>query len=260
METATSFDAEQFLALGAAGIAIFLLAFVLIFAIMTVALKLSIKWIGNRNPSFLACFGWMFAMMFLNLFILVVSVEVFGQFGGLLATPITWAATIYMMSTAGDCGLLRGFGIWITQSFLSGVGAFIILLGLSIPFAILGAGVQSAEGNLQAQFDEIDQLIKETEDLESGRSNVPESTPVGFPAGESSNPWMTGGEREESDRSIIDVASDEPSSPDSPAPRPPQSYSVDPPRQSPPHGAAPATLRPSRLAPDGSTLNPFFQQ
>ncbi len=243
METANAFDLEPFLALGAAGIAILLLGVVLIVATMAGALQLSIRWIGNRTPGFLSCLGWIIAIAFVNLFLVTSALSGFGPAGGLLATPLTWGVTIYMLASAGDCGLLRGFGIWIAQSFLSGIGSFFVVLVMAVPFAMLGVGVQSVEGNLQAEFDELDKML-DAEGVSEDGFNGPQPTPVGFPVGETNNPRI----------------SEEPSGGN-------ENDAADPRRSSVPPTAAPASrsrkqkprARPRRAA-DGSVLNPFFDQ
>ncbi len=254
METANTFDAEQFLALGAAGIAVVLLGGVLILAIMAWTLQLSIRWIGNRTPGFLACLGWIFAIGFMNLFMVATSMSVLGPAGGLLATPLTWGVTIFMLASAGDCGLLRGFGIWVAQSFLSGIGIFFVVLLMAIPFAMLGAGMQSIEGNPQTHFD---QMLEDTEGLAEGEFNGPQSTPVGFPAEDGTNPWFVDDEAGGSDTAepMPSAGEDEESGtlPATPFPVPSAPVPAARSRESPP-SASP------RRADDGSILNPFFVQ
>jgi hypothetical protein len=259
METANTFNAETFLALGAAGIAILLLGTVLVIAIMAWSLQLSIRWIGNRTPGFLASLGWIIAIGFVNLFIVSVGYSALGPAGSLLATPLTWGVTIFMLASAGDCGLLRGFGIWIAQSFLSGIGVFLVMLATAIPFAMLGAGMQSIDGNLQTQFDQIDSMLDDTEAFSEDSFSGPQPTPVGFPAGEGTNPWFSDDEAGGSDTAApVPSAGDDAASetvPATPFPVPPAPSPAPAPRlrESPP-SASP------RRAADGSMLNPFFDQ
>lgn len=282
---------EQVLAIGAVGISILLIALAVLLLVTAGTLKLSMKWIGNRSPSYLACVGWLIAIGFVNAFIFSVGVSLMGDPGALLATPVTWFATAYMIASAADCGLFRGFAIWFVNSMLSGIGIVAVAMVLVIPLAMTGAGLDASSANLQAEFDKADQMIREMEaemaELEG--IEIPETQTVGFSSGETSNPWLDHQTPDEQDSGGKASGSDVP---DSAGAGPNLSTDTDrastPPVQQPRTVATPSqrdgardaffvpepqqtrvrttpgrssegsSAKPRRAA-DGSMLNPFFQ-
>lgn len=173
---------EQFLALGAIGLAIIGVAVLVSFAIMAGTLKLSISWIGNSTPSFFACCGWLLGISFVNCFLIYGTLIVFGQNATLLVTPLTWFVTLYMISTAADCGLIRAFGIWMTNSILSTIGIVALIFVCMIPLAIIGAGVETASDNLDNEFENVEAMMADidTQMDELDQLDLPEATNVGF--------------------------------------------------------------------------------
>ena len=147
------------MALGAVGFTILGVALLFSFVVMAGTLKLSIKWIGNKNPSFIACFGWLLAITFVNAFIGFASHVMLGPFGGLLALPLTIFSTLYIISMAAECDLLRAFGIWLVNSLLSTIGLIVIVFAAAIPLAAIGAMAKPGEDALQTQFDEVDEMM-----------------------------------------------------------------------------------------------------
>jgi hypothetical protein len=158
MEHVTS---EQILALGSIGIAVIGAAVLFSFAIMAGTLKLSISWIGNRTPSFLSCCGWLLAISFVNCFFVYGTLIVFSPTALLLVTPLTWFVTLYMIATAADCGLIRAFGIWITNSVLSTIGIVALFFVCTIPLAIMGAGVETASDSVENKFNNAEAMASD---------------------------------------------------------------------------------------------------
>ncbi|WP_182868962.1 hypothetical protein [Stieleria mannarensis] len=177
---------EQFLALGAIGFAIIGAVLFVTFAMMAGTLKLSIAWLGKASPSYLACFGWLLAITFVNCFLVVATQSLFGETAVLLVTPLTWFVTLYMVSTAADCGLLRAFGIWIVNSFLSAFGLAAVLLLVLIPLSILGAGLDAGGDRLQAEFEKVDAMMAELDEQQQtlDQIEIPEIVEVNFPSEE----------------------------------------------------------------------------
>lgn len=264
---------DQFLALGAVGLAIFAIAFLVSFLIMAVTMKLSIKWIGNSSPSIIACFGWLLAMTFVNGFIMFASGAVLGQMGGLLALPLTLFATLYMYSMAAECDLLRAFGIWTVNSLLSSIGLIAVAFVAAIPLAMIGAGAQAGGEGMQADFQEVEKMMA---DLDAQMKEIdamefPEPTNVSFEVGDEYE-LQEGDEYEfQEGDGDTDFQLNGPSGEVSTA-------EVMPPTTEAPKSSVQSTgtesaseltaqpkSRPSRQkpaprrAPDGSTINPFFQ-
>lgn len=248
---------EQLMAIGIAGFAIIGVAILVSFLLMAGTLKLSISWLGNSSPSFVVCLGWLFAIAFVNSFVAFSAMAIAGQGAMLIATPLTWFVTAYMISSAANCGLLRGFGIWIVNSILSSIGLVVIVLIAAIPFAIIGAGVQAGGENLQAEFEQVEEMMAEMdeqlqtlEELES--MELPEVTEVHLQAAIEDQPVEADDPQpaaeEPSNHSLQSVFGTRDAASESTSPQ--RSTKRQP---TPVHKA-----KPSRAA-DGSTLNPFFQ-
>lgn len=248
---------EQFLALGALGIAIVGAVLLVSFAVMAGTFKLSVAWLGKSSPSYLACFGWMLAITFVNSFLVFGAMIVFGEVAAMMVTPLTWFVTLYMVSTAANCGLMRAFGIWLVNSFLSGIGLAAIAFVVTIPLAIIGAGVNAGGENLQAEFDKVDAMMadldSQMEELE--QFDFPQTTEVSFPTETSidDDSIPTGdGDQVENDTSDEALHDSEPTPVTS-------STASDRAVQHQPRKTSPSRPVQTRRAADGSTINPFFQ-
>ena len=248
---------EQIVAMGVIGFVVIGVAILFMFALMAGTLKLSIAWLGKSSPSYLACFGWLLAITFVNSFIIYGTLIVFGQTALILATPLTWAVTLYMLSSAANCGLIRAFGIWIVNSILATIGIVAIAFVMTIPLAIIGAGVQAGGENLQAEFDEMDQMMEDLdaqmEELE--KIEIPETTNVGFQSPEQTQSQVEeqldrvrSSERtklsEQKKIELFEQAA--PSRQMKPKSKPRRSLKT-------------GSKKKARRAADGTTLNPFFQ-
>ncbi|QEG02507.1 hypothetical protein Mal15_66280 [Stieleria maiorica] len=234
---------EQYLALGAIGFAIIGAVLFVTFAMMAGTLKLSIAWLGKASPSYLACFGWLLAITFVNCFLVVGTQSLFGETAVLLVTPLTWFVTLYMVSTAANCGLFRALGIWIVNSFLSAFGMAAIILVALIPFSILGAGLDVGGDRLQAEFEKVDAMIAELDEQQQtlDQIEVPEIVEVSFPSEEDAEPSQPS--------ESIDADATDQKTPAASTIRIKPRSSVRPDRP---------TVTPRRAA-DGSMVNPFFE-
>ena len=234
-----SISQEQILALGAVGIIIMAVAAIVALAVMAGTLKLSISLLGGSSPSYLACVGWLLGITFVNSFIIVGTITCFGQGAALLATPLTWFVTLYMVSSAADCGLFRAFGIWIVNSILSTIGLVAVVFVLMIPLAMLGAVVDNETANLEAQFQAVEAQLDNVNEEQTQLERVGElvgDTP-GLEIGETTEVSLKSG------------SSSQALSPAPPSQKPKSSRQ----RSTPTRSTAPAR------AADGTTINPFFQ-
>ncbi|MCC9599631.1 hypothetical protein LOC67_03585 [Stieleria sp. JC731] len=229
------FSDEQWMMLGTTGIVVILVVSLLAFLVMAGSLKLCFSMIGNRSPSFLACIGWLIAIIFVNMTISSVAGATLGPFGYLASLPVTWFAASYMISMAGECGLLRAFAIWIANGFVSTFGIILVVLGTLVPLGMLGGF--SSEG-LQAQLKAMEEQMQAAEN-ESGFGQAIElddTTPVVFEQAIEVPAVNTPAQDRDSNHT------------EGPAP---QAISVP--------AAQPQIKSSPKRANDGSTLNPFFQ-
>ena len=246
---------EQILALGLIGFSILGFALLATLLVMAGTLKLSIGWLGNRSPSFLACLGWLLAISFVNCFIVFGTMVTLGEGATLLVTPLTWFVTLYMVSVAADCGLFRAFGIWIVNSILSTVGLVAIMFVAAIPLAMIGAGANVAGENLQAEIEKVEQMMAESERKLDELDSVefPEISEVKFEPQKRDDPPTLA---ETVDPPRRDRKPDRLESAQSRGP----SSSAESGFPSRPKAAVPSTPKAKpRRAQDGSTINPFFQ-
>ncbi|KAA5544551.1 hypothetical protein FYK55_09525 [Roseiconus nitratireducens] len=249
---------EQILAIGITGLVIIGVAMVVTLAVMAGTLKLCIALIGNRNPSYLACIGWLIAIGFMNAFIVTTAWSVFGRGAVLLATPLTWFVTLYLISTAADCGLLRAFGIWFANSILGTIGLIAVMFVMSIPLAMFGANMEGKMKQIKSQMQTAQNAASQQEgpfdpDLASNPRD----------GGSQSGAASGGGLKKKTEQPDISVvrhdAVSKANATTTDAVTKQQRATVPKPR--PMVKAKPRpTPRPAiKRAPDGTQLNPFFQ-
>lgn len=229
---------EQFLALGAITIAIIGGVLLTTFALAAGSLKLSIHWIGNATPGFFACFGWLVAMYFVNAFLAVAAQDLLGQVGVLIAIPLTWFVTLYMIAHVANCGLFRAFGIWIVNGILNVIGLVAIFFFVLIP---LVAMVPDPDKGAQAEVHDVEEMLAEMEaqmqELDTqmetlDQMETPEIKQVHF------EPEQTVTETRTSESTVTP--------------------SAEPTKVTPVPASRPRTKTVRRAA-DGSMVNPFFQ-
>ena len=238
---------EQFLALGAVGIAILGAAALACLAIMAGTLKLSISWIGNRTPSFLSCCGWLLAISFVNCLLVYGTLILFNQTALLLVTPLTWFVTLYMLATAADCGMFRALGVWISHSILSTIGIVALIFVCAIPLAFIGGGLENASSNFGMDFNDVDAAWADNnsqgEPLDQTR--LADENNVGIREVQFRDPRN---QNEGANELPVSRASVPPSA---------SRTSVQPKRQT--RRASDSKPRKARRAADGSMVNPYFQ-
>ncbi|MCD0458358.1 hypothetical protein [Roseiconus lacunae] len=234
------FSNEQFLAIGAVGITIAIGMLLVILLVLAGSLKLCCSMIGNRTPTYLGCVGWTIAIGVINMTIASVGGTSLGPLGYLIAVPITWFATAYMLSVAGECSILRGFGIWIANGFVSTIGVGLVVLCACVPLAVIGG---FSEEGLRAQMDGMDQTAGSSDATFEGEFEYPiqDATPVVFEAGDDVP--------QQFDPFFAPEPDDLPKSSSNDSQRPVVTPPVPQPR---------TPYKPKR-ANDGSTLNPFFK-
>ncbi|MCS7470729.1 hypothetical protein NZK35_29095 [Stieleria sp. ICT_E10.1] len=231
---------EQFLALGAVTLAMIGGILLTTFALAAGSLKLSIHWIGNASPGYLACFGWLVAMYFVNGFIAVAAQDLLGQAGVLIAIPLSWFVTLYMTAHLANCGLFRAFGIWIVNGILNAIGCVVIFFFVLIPLLTM---IPDPDKGSQAEIQDVDEMLTEMEaqmqDFDSqmnalDQMEIPEIKQVHF------EPEQTATETRNSEPTV--------------APTP----STKPTKVAPVPSSRPRTKTVRRAA-DGTMVNPFFQ-
>ncbi|PAY19666.1 hypothetical protein CKO51_10050 [Rhodopirellula sp. SM50] len=231
---------EQFLTLGAITLAIIGGILLIVFVLAAGSLKLSIHWFGNASPGFLACFGWLVAMYFVNGFIAVAAQDLLGQIGVLLALPLTWYVTLSMIAHAANCGLLRAFWISTVNALLNFFGLVAVFFLVLVPLAAM---VPDPDKGSQAEIHDVDEMLAEMEqqmqELDSqietlDQMEIPEIKQVHF-------------EPEQAATETRDLESSE-------APK-----SVTKPKKLAPVAPSHDQTKTPRRAADGSMVNPFFQ-
>lgn len=258
------FSQEAFLAMGVAGLLIVGVAILVAFVVMVGSLKLSIKWVGGKDLSLVACFGWLCSIAFVNSFVMVGFTTVFGQAAGLIAMPVTWFTTLYMLSVAADCGLVQALGVWIVNAILGTVGMFAVILMMIIPLAMIGSSVQGTADSAAAETTE--NVANHHIDANTAESSAaPEATPVVLQSRQATSESESrpdanenAGNRTEADDSQVKTKPSPVERTRSRRSKPIERTPV--PKQVIPSGATPST-KDSELpkAGDGSTLNPFFK-
>ena len=256
-----SFTQEQFLALGLVGFVILGIAMLVSFAMMAGSLKLCISLVGNITPSYIACVGWLLAITCVNGFVAFGTLAVFGQTAMLLAVPLTWFLTLYMVSTAAECGLLRAFVIWLANSVLSTVGLVAIMFVMTIPLAMIGAVARAGMDDDQAEVVQAERAMAEMDPQNEApdRLNLPVATRVGFQPGAGIESAPNEGRADEPDNAVIFVQALEMTKQSFAAAEPVDTTQPESQADSKAMEQLPRKPAKSRRAPDGSMINPFFQ-
>lgn len=140
------------------------------------SLRLSTALLGNKKPKYMACLGWVLATAFINTFITALFVVVFGQGATILVMPLCFCITLYIITIAADCGWIQAFAIHILNCFLSTVGIVLLLIGLTIPLAAIGAATSDGHASSRQATSEIEQPSDANQD------DLPQATPVNLPA------------------------------------------------------------------------------
>lgn len=214
---------EQVMAAGAIGFAIVGVTLFIAFLLNVGSFRLATGLLGNNKPTFIGCMGWVFAIWFVNTFIVSLFVVLFGWGAAAITMPLSFAITLYITSLAADCGWIQAFGIHILNTVFAVVITFGLLIAITIPLAAVGA----MAGNVQT--DRANQTTTELETLDEPELVTPTMTqPVTPP--------------------VTPVKWDETEKPKAvSAPTPQTQFAPKPPKMQP------------KRAKDGSTLNPFFQ-
>ena len=238
--TMETINPEQFLTLGAISIAIVGVVVLASFALMVGSLKLAISFLSDASPGYLACFGSMVAVYFINSFIVVVANDLLGITGILLALPVTCFVAIHSIRRLANCGVLSALCISFIHSILYAVGMLVMIALILVPLAAL---VPDSDKGAQAEIHDVDEMLTEMEaqmqELDSQRETldqmeIPEIKQVHF------EPEQTVTETRNSETTF--------------APTP----SAEPARRVPVPSSRPRTKTVRRAA-DGSMVNPFFQ-
>ena len=228
-----SLPVDEVLAIGAIALTV-IAGLLLIFFFITVAsFKMAVSWIGNQSPGWFASAGWVIAISMISSFISLVTVDLMGSFGAIIGAPINWYITLYMISSAGDCGMWQAFKISCAQALFSGISltgiciaGFLVLSSVAPNLDEKLADFESEMKGLEAQMAEIDSMTAEMEGYE------------GFQAGSVQEVQFNGPTDESTDQST-------------------GAPSVVPAPKSKPASVAPP-VKVKRRA-DGTTSNPFFQ-
>lgn len=118
------------------------LIFLVVFSLAAAAcLKCTISWIGDETPGLLACLGWLTAAGVVSSFISAVFVIGTSPQSALIATPLGWLGSAWVFGMAGKCGMLRGFGILVANSLLTGVTMFGLFMLMFIPLSMVDLGL-----------------------------------------------------------------------------------------------------------------------
>lgn len=244
---------EDLLALGAIFIVVFAVLAVLALFMMAWTLQLAAGMIGTK-PTYLGCVGTLLGISAINGAIIAIGQVSLGAENAWMVAPVTWFVTVFMVAKLADCGLIKGFFIWIVNSFFATLGMVVLMMVTLIPIAMLGGGLESTFQELAAKMEAQDS--EEAFDFETG--DGPGLQSVGY--GPSSNPFGSDSDEDESpsDLSNAFFESDEPAE-----------FSQETESEQPAGGVAtrsgttakknPTPVQPRR-AKDGSTLNPFFNQ
>ncbi|WP_231743917.1 hypothetical protein [Stieleria neptunia] len=179
-------------------------------------------------------------MYFVNGFIAVAVQDMLGQLGALIAIPLTFFVTLYMIAHVANCGLFRAFGIWIVNFILNVIGSFVVVIFAIIP---LLAMVPDPDKGSQAEIHSVDEMLAEMEqqmqELDSqietlDQTKIPEIKEVQF----------------ESEQAVTETRNSE-------STVTPQSFAK--PKQLAPVAPSNEQTKTPRRAADGSMVNPFFQ-
>ena len=118
------------------------LIFLVVFSLAAAAcLKCSISWIGDETPGLFACLGWLSVAGVVSSFISAIFVVGTSPQSAWIATPLAWLGSAWVFGMAGKCGVLRGFGILVVNSLLTGVTMFGLFMLMFIPLSMVDLGL-----------------------------------------------------------------------------------------------------------------------
>ena len=229
---------EQFLTLGAISIAIVGVVVLASFALMVGSLKLAISFLSDASPGYLACFGSMVAVYFINSFIVVVANDLLGITGILLALPVTCFVAIHSIRRLANCGVLSALCISFIHAILYAVGMIVMIALVLVPLAAL---VPDPDKGSQAEIHDVDEMLAEMDaqmqELDTqmetlDQMEIPEIKQVPFESEQTATETRT------SDSTVTP--------------------SAEPTKVTPVPASRPPTETVRRAA-DGSMVNPFFQ-
>jgi hypothetical protein len=167
---------EQLMTIGLVGLVIAAFFFIVVFVVMTGCFKVAVSLIGNRSPTFLASAGWLFLITFLSFGVSYTAYVIGGNGGVFVATPLVWFIPLYMISTAGDCGLFRAFCINIVYSLMTVFSLGLLFFLVTLPITVLGWGRDATRGEMQAKTDGEAASIESFAEL--GGDSQPQVNPV----------------------------------------------------------------------------------
>ena len=231
---------EDALAFGAA-----FLFFIAIFAVLGLlmvswTLQLAAGMIATK-PSFLACVGTLMGIGAINGAIMACAQVALGPENMWMAAPVTWFATVFMVARLADCGLIKGFFIWIVNSIFATFGIILLMMVTLVPISMVGGGFEDSFQGLAASIEEG----SSDEDFEIDAEELP-----GFQnASYSDDPFEFDDQSEEEPANDVSDAFFE-------------SDDVEVSKSSEPESddTSKSNRVKTRRAKDGSTLNPFFDK
>ena len=203
-------------------------------------LQLAAGMLGTR-PSFLASVGTTMGIGLANTAIVGCAQITLGPEQAWMVAPVTWFVTVFLVSKLADCGLIKGFFIWILNAIFATLGFVVLMLVTLIPISMMGDGFAEPFQELAAKMEQVEA----EDDWEIQTETLPEVQNASFQP--SQNPFgadsQNAGESSVADaffQADDEDVSDSGFTPSAAATKPPQVK--------------------TRRAKDGSTLNPFFDQ
>ncbi|MEL6107414.1 MAG: hypothetical protein AAFU85_15345 [Planctomycetota bacterium] len=241
---------EDLFALGAVFLVVFAVVAVLALFMMAWTLQIAAGMIGTK-PSYLGCVGTLLGIASINGAIVFIGQVSLGAENAWMVVPVTWFITVFMVAKLADCGLIKGFFIWIVNSFFATFGMIALMTVALIPIAMIGGGLESTFEELAAKVEADDS----GDDFGLEAQEVPGFQQVGY---ETSNPFGSDGREDDSSSNPSDAFFQSDDSAE--YGQPTEQESVDSGSTRSDEGVnSPAPVKPRR-AKDGSTLNPFFNQ